>query len=119
MDVSYKKSVSKQYYSSHDVIILLSHHHSLLKVHVSVVVCVYGLAEVDGIAKLLLQHWFAGVARDLEQKETGVGLGQVVVRGVVLVKHLQWQKKNIGMKQRSNREVIDNGNDMAVYARLD
>ena len=109
MDVSYKKSVSKQY-SSHDVVILLSHHHSLLKVHVSVVVSVYGLAEVDGIAKLLLQHWFAGVARDLEQKETGVGFGQVVVWRMVLVQHLQWWKKNIGLKRRNN---IDN--NMAEY----
>ena len=88
MTFTYKKICPV--HRSHDVILLLSHHHPLLKVHVSVVVCVYGLAEVDGIAKLLLQHWLAGVARDLEEKETGVGLWKVVVWRVVLVQYLQW-----------------------------
>ena len=70
---------------SHNVILLLSHHHPLLQVDVGVVIRVDGLAEVDGVSKFLLQHWFARVARDLEQEETGVGLGKVVVGRMVLV----------------------------------
>ncbi len=45
--------------------------------HSSVIICVDRLAEVDGIARLLLQHWFAQVAWDLEEEEASVGLGQV------------------------------------------
>ena len=50
-----------------------------------IVVCVNGLAEVDGIAELLLEDGLARVARDLEQEEAGVGLWKVVVGRVVLV----------------------------------
>jgi len=53
-----------------------------------VVVRVDGLAEVDGVLELLLQHLAARVARQLEQEEAGVRLGQEVVRRVVLVQHL-------------------------------
>ena len=50
-----------------------------------IVVCVNGLAEVDGIAKFLLEDGLARVARDLEQEEAGVGLWKVVVGRVVFV----------------------------------
>lgn len=53
-----------------------------------VVVRVDGLAEVDGVLELLLQHLLARVPGQLEQEEAGVGLWQEVIRGVVLVQHL-------------------------------
>ena len=65
-----------------------------------VVVGVDGLAEVDGVLELLLQHLPARVPWQLEQEEAGVRLGQEVVRWVVLVqdlKHIQnlSKKKNL------------------------
>lgn len=54
-----------------------------------VVVGVDGLAEVDGVLQLLLQHLLARVARQFEQEEAGVGLWQEVIRRVVLVQHLK------------------------------
>lgn len=53
-----------------------------------VVVRVDGLAEVDGVLELLLEHLLAGVTRQLEQEEAGVRLGQEMVRRVVLVQNL-------------------------------
>lgn len=50
-----------------------------------VVVCVDGLAEVDGILQLLLQDQFTGVTRQFEQEEAGVRFWEEVVRWVVLV----------------------------------
>ena len=58
-----------------------------------VVIRVNGLAEVDGIAKLLLQYWLARVPRNLEQEETGVGLGKVIVWRVVLVQNLRIERR--------------------------
>ncbi len=43
----------------HDIVI---HHQPLLEVDTSIVVCIYRLAEVDGIAELLLQDRLAGIA---------------------------------------------------------
>ena len=86
----------------HDFII---HHCTFLEVHAGVVVCVDGLAEVDGVAELFLQHWLAGVARQFEQEEAGVGLGKVVVRGVVLVQNL-WRE---GKVVREGRDEAGKG----------
>ena len=62
---------------------------SHLQVDSGIIVGVDRLAEVDGVTELLLQHWLAGVARELQQEETGVGLRHEVVRWLVLVQHLR------------------------------
>ena len=79
-----------------------------------VVVGVYGLAEVDGIAELLLQHWLTGVARNLEQEETGVGLRQVVVRRVVLIKHLEKERK----KAQDKASTKNSGTAIILCSRI-
>ena len=70
---------------------------SHLQIDSGVVVCVDGLAEVDGVSQFLFQHWLAGVARNFEQKETRVGLGEIVVRGLVFVQHLWGGREGEGM----------------------
>lgn len=69
--------------------------HTHLKVDSGVVIRVNGLAEVDGVAQLLLKDWLAGVARNLEQEEAGIGLRQVVVWRLVLVQHLRGEEQAI------------------------
>ncbi len=71
---------------------LVIHQQALLQVDASVVISVYGLAEVDGIAEFLLQHWLAGVARHLQQEEASVRLWEIVVRWMVLVQNLNSRK---------------------------
>lgn len=67
-------------------IFLFSHHHQpFLKVDTSILIGVNGFAEVDGITKLLFQHWLAGVAWKFEEEKASVGLGEVVVRRMVFV----------------------------------
>lgn len=60
-----------------------------------VVVRVDGLAEVDGVLQLLLQHLFTRVPGQLQQEETRVGLWQEVVGGVVLVQHLTEEEEHV------------------------
>ena len=43
---------------------------------------------MDGVFEFFLKHLFAGVARQLQQEEASVGLGQEVVGRVVLVQDL-------------------------------
>lgn len=66
-----------------------------------VVVRVDGLAEVDGVLELLLQHLLARVPGQLEQEEAGVGLWQEVIWGVVLVQHLDDRGRE---KRKGGRE---------------
>ena len=66
--------------------------HTYLQVDPGVVIGVDGLAEVDGVAQLLFQDRLAGVARDFEEEETSVGLGQVIVGRLVLIQNLRWGK---------------------------
>lgn len=54
-----------------------------------VIVCVNGLAEVNGVLQLLFQDLFTRVPGQLKQEETRVGLRQEVVGGVVLIQHLK------------------------------
>ena len=89
-----KKIICSDEYYSNNFIFLLLHHYSLLEVDVGIVVRVDGLAEVDGIAKLLVQDRLTGVTRDLEQEEAGVGLWKVVVGRMVLVEHLHESRNN-------------------------
>lgn len=70
-----------------------------------VVVRVDGLAEVDGVLELLLQHLLARVPGQLEQEEAGVGLWQEVIRGVVLVQHLD----DRGREERKGGERKEGG----------
>lgn len=74
-----------------------------------VVVRVDGLAEVDGVLELLLQHLPARVARQLEQEEAGVRLGQEVIRRVVLVQHLgdggSEEGRETGQRERKENEI--------------
>lgn len=58
-----------------------------------VVVGVDGLAEVNGVFQLLLQHLFTRVSGQLEQEEARVGLWQEVVRRVVLIQNLEEEKE--------------------------
>lgn len=53
--------------------------------YAGIVIRVYGLAEVDGVLQLLLQHLLAGVPGQLEQKEARVGLRKEVVWRVVFI----------------------------------
>lgn len=67
-----------------------------------VVVRVNGLAEVDGVLELLLQHLLARVPGQLEQEEAGVGFWQEVIWRVVLVQHLVDRVK--GGRQKGKKE---------------
>lgn len=67
-----------------------------------VVVRVDGLAEVDGVFQLLLQHLFARVPGQLEQEETRVGLWQEVVRRDVFIQHLDTNRKETRNSTREN-----------------
>ena len=49
---------------------------------------------MDSIFEFFLQHLFTRVPGQLEQEETGVGLGQEVVRRVVLIQNLKRVKMN-------------------------
>lgn len=60
-----------------------------------VVVGVDGLAEVDGVLQLLLQHLLTRVSGQLQEEETRVGLWQEVVRRVVLVQHLRTDEESV------------------------
>ena len=48
-----------------------------------------GLAEVDGVLKLLPEDGFARIPGHLEKEETGEALGQKVVRWIVFVHDLE------------------------------
>ena len=87
--ISCSESVLRGTFPRDDVIILVVHQDSFLQVDAGIVVGIDGLAEVDSVAKLLFEDWLAGVAGDLEQEKTGVGLGKVVVRRMVLVQDLE------------------------------
>ena len=67
---------------------IVIHAQTLLQVDTSIVIRVDGLAEVDGVSQLLLEHRLAGVAGQLQQEEARVRLGQVVVSRVILVQNL-------------------------------
>lgn len=72
-----------------------------------IVVGVDGLAEVDGVLQLLLQHLLTRVSGQLQEEETRVGLWQEVVRRVVLVQHLRTDEESVKPISARNSTLLE------------